>query len=535
MSNITIIGSGSIIGSKADHLKKKEEVLTKIGFNMPKTVVLTEGFFNDFYQRSGIGNSISHVSDIVELERKIVDTLFIDTELEAINDFCDSLRQIKNWKYKSKVPTVVRSSAMGDSSGTGIYTSIFGASDTKLIQESIKGVLTSYHSRDAVEFRRVAKLSEGLGVILQETVGQTFRIGNSFAPIISGYGFSSDSQGKSKIGIVSGLGGGVMDDLVLELTRNNLDNYNGNLFKLIADRSHEIDLQNRRVERELESRYGKWNLSLIRQTSKGIKGFEGRIKKTQILNIERGYQKRDPLKFYGAKQFDMEDQRFTYGKLFLFGNQKTVFENFNFEELFNLVQRMEQELNESQYFEWAMIIERDKPVFYITQVSDFNPCNLYSREVVTKERVERAYQLLNNESIDNIFLRGNQTVGSGIKHTSKVIRVDSRVQWSRLDRFNAKNNDYVLSLRVNPNNVLPFAAYSNASVILLDYRDNFGSKASSHLEGRLRESGKLFAVVNPNDAKLLFDNERKEDDLSISYLNLTSYASEKLDQLVIVK
>ena len=72
MSNITIIGSGSIIGSKADHLKKKEEVLTKIGFNMPKTVVLTEGFFNDFYQRSGIGNSISHVSDIVELERKIV-------------------------------------------------------------------------------------------------------------------------------------------------------------------------------------------------------------------------------------------------------------------------------------------------------------------------------------------------------------------------------------------------------------------------------------------------------------------------------
>src|SRR3989338_8372364 len=211
--DIEIIGEGEI-GDKARQLVEKTPKLREIGFYAPRRFVLAEHFFDGFFQRNGLGNSLrdAHGSD---LEERIKKGSMAREEFEALERVCS---------YYGDNPVIFRSSARGDASGTGVYESVVTNNHPSDRRRAMLKVLASYFSESAKLFRRDAKTGEGFGILIDPLMFNRLGLyGDFLAPLVSGHGYTSTLKGSGYIKIVPGFGGGVMSRDPLELKREDVE------------------------------------------------------------------------------------------------------------------------------------------------------------------------------------------------------------------------------------------------------------------------------------------------------------------------
>lgn len=223
-ADIKIIGDGNI-GEKARQLVEKTPTLRSIGFHTPTRIVLAEGFFDGFLQRNEFGVSLSEAEQIQNVENKVRNGTF------SLNDF-STIQTIT--ESSENTPLVIRSSAEGDARGTGIYKSEFSHPGVRFVRKAIQKVLASYFSADARTFRQDAKTGEGFGIIIEPLIGQQLdRYEYFFAPVLSGFGYTSTSQGESFVNVVPGIGGGVETRNGERLLKSVMERFDGSLQKYI--------------------------------------------------------------------------------------------------------------------------------------------------------------------------------------------------------------------------------------------------------------------------------------------------------------
>ncbi len=238
-ANIKIIGKGNI-GDKAKQLLEKTPQLIQMGFHAPERTVLAEDYFDGFFQKNGLGKSFKSVDVIENLEAKIRRGSLTREEFETL--------QKVGFSY-GKSPLVVRSSAEGDSRGTGIYKTEFCDNEIKAITPALKKVLASYFSENAVLFRKDSGAEKGFGIIIEPIIGQW--LDDTFCPVLSGFAYTSTSKGEGYINVVPGIGCGVESRDGKKITKTSLKECEGNL-KLYLE-----NLENKKLDIVERIQYGK--------------------------------------------------------------------------------------------------------------------------------------------------------------------------------------------------------------------------------------------------------------------------------------
>ncbi len=438
-AEIEIIGTGNI-GDKARQLVEKTSKLREIGFYTPRRVVLAEDFFDGFFQRNNLGNNLREAEITPDLETKISNGSLTRGELEK-------LRRI-TLPY-GRVPLAVRSSAEGDSRGTGIYKSVFSENNPSSIRKSVQEVLASYFSKDAVAFRIDAKTGEGFGVIIEPINGQN--IGSlDFAPILSGFGYTSTSRGEGYTAVVPGLGGGVDSRDAEIIFRSEIEKYktlDGYLDRK-SDEKHLLELQPRRD-------------SALVETYPDLVG---------------------KVFFYSSKDISFFVDR---GDIVLNDKTALALRELNLLNFFGMMKKIEDAFGKPQYFEWSMTIESQMPKFWINQIAD------------TSKKLD----LMDFSDLGEILFNAHTVTGTGIRPCYKIAKCFQPADCQSLWDFNENNKNYVLLYSSifttgGSGEKLSYSQCRNASVFLELQDASHTKHAIGHWGGELEKAGKFFGVLD---------------------------------------
>ena len=484
MNVIEIIGDGDI-GDKARQLVYKTPKLEEIGFYVPRRTVLAENFFDGFFQRNGLGENLRSVEIIEDLEAKIRSGSLTREEFQALQRVSSS--------YGDN-PLAVRSSAERDARGTGIYKSEFTENQIGQVRKSVQRVLASYFSEDAIAFRKDAEASEGFGVMIEPMIGQ--EIGCYFAPVLSGFGYTSTSRGEGYVVIVPGLGSGVDTRYGERITEEVLKQFGGNLEDYLYEE-----------RRSMFSIFG------------------GKTKrKSALLRTDSYLGLNDS---YSGKAYHAPD-KWTKGGVyrtsldFKEAGLDDAFRELNLNPLFEMMKRMEDVFGKPQYFEWDMILENGKPKYWITQIADVN----------------KKLDVMDFEDLGDIIFMGHTVTGTGVEECYKIANCWNPDNIDPLYDFNQNHRDYVLlfSSRLTTGGgggYLHYSAFSNASVFLEITGDPI-----AHSEGLLDITGKLFAVLDyhaevPPQWDKFQEKVRDEGGISVYQGKVKVVASERQNKMVV--
>ncbi len=484
--DILVVGSGEV-GAKARQLIDKTPTLRAFGFRTPHRTVLAEGFFDDFFQRSGLGSNLREVNVQVDTEAAIRSGSFSSEQFETLQAICRS--------YGAS-PLVVRSSAEGDARGTGTYKSEFTENRIGHFRKGLQRVLASYFSPDAVAFRQDAATGEGFGVIVEPIIGHDFD--GMIAPVLSGFGYTSTSRGEGYLTIVPGLGCGVESRDGERITKSQLDQHGGALDDYIYA--------------ERDAIFHGWKAP----------------KRSALLRTDRHFSDS-----YSARAFFPPNRYRRAGEVvdtsIDYPNDiKQVLYDLNLTPVFSAMGRMEQTFGKPQYFEWAMTAENGKPAFWIVQIAD----------------VDKKLDLMDFENFGRVMFMGHTVTGTGIKESSKIVNCWNPDDIYPLNRFNRENKDYVLIFSSRLTSVggardrLGYGDFSNASVFLEIQDAHHIGDPVAHLGGQLDMTGKLFAVLDydaevPPDWDLFRDGEQQEHDLPVYNGRIKVIGSERQNKLVV--
>ncbi|MDP2749784.1 MAG: PEP/pyruvate-binding domain-containing protein [Nanoarchaeota archaeon] len=444
-SSIEIIGKGNI-GDKARQLIEKTPTLRKIGFSTPYRMVLAEDFFNGFFQKNNIGNSLSDVKNTENLEEKIK---------RGGLDFDEFLTLKAVSEMHGSFPLVVRSSAEGDSRGTGTYKSEFCDNEIPQIRKALTSVLASYFSESAVAFRRDANTGEGFGIIIEPLISQNF---DSFsAPVISGFGYTSTARGPGYINAVPGIGGGVDTKDGERITKDAVKPFKGNLQWYLIEEIGDMCA---------------FNASKVMKKSALLKTDSG-------LTLDQDYN----CSVYYKSQYFKQHGEICRSSL----NLKDLLEKINILDLFKMMDKMEKTLKKPQYFEWAATVENEKVKYWITQIADVN----------------KKLDMMDFEDLGEIMFMGHTVTGTGIKECNKIANCWNPDEVESLYQFNKENKDYLLifSSRLTyggfgPARKLRYGDFSNAAAFLEIQDARHNGDPVAHLGGQLELAGKLFGVMD---------------------------------------
>ncbi len=337
-TDIEIIGTGNI-GDKSRQLVEKTSKLREIGFYTPKRVVLAEGFFDGFFRRNNLGQSLSSVELVPDLEEKISMGSLTKEEFEILQRIISSY---------GNSPLAMRSSAQGDSRGTGIYKSVFTENRISPVRRSLQEVLAGYFSPDSVAFRKDAKTGEGFGIQIEPIVGQTIDK-FCFCPVISGFGYTSALRGDGYVAVVPGLGGGVESRSVEKITRSGIEEFDGRLSSYVF-----------RKRKEFCVSFGS-NLGTLK--SSYLVG----VDKLSSGDLQDGYTANA---FFIATKFQRAGVHET--KLRFGGEIHDLYEYINMLPIFDMMERMENAFGRPQYFEWAATVINGNQMYWINQIADVN-------------------------------------------------------------------------------------------------------------------------------------------------------------------
>lgn len=458
--DIEIIGKENI-GDKARDLLEKTPKLREIGFYTPRRVVLAEDFFDPFFQRNKLGNTLRDVKYEDNLEEKVRKGTINRPIFWPLHDIAASF---KGW------PLVIRSSAEGDSRGTGIYKSGFTENNMLPVLNTFQDVLASYFSKDAVLFRKDAKTGEGFAVIIEPLIGQLIReyiyvgsVSEKIAPILSGFGYTSTSREGSYIIAVPGIGGGVETRKGEKLSRTLLEPHKGQLIEYLFKKRKDI----KGLSRTKPLR----NSSLLKTDRSGNDSYSAKVYEVGC------YSSKDPLPERG------NIRRFTNSFLAFEGNLLLEFYHLNLNPFFDMIEKIEEAFG-PQYFEWAMTLE-DKPKYWITQIADIN----------------KKLDFMDFTKLGKVLFEGHTVTGTGERICDKIAFIQNPEEVDSLYKFNQKNKDYLLIFTGiltsgSKRKSLEYHHYNNASV-LLEIQNTFHRSSSiGHLDGRLAEANKFFGVLD---------------------------------------
>lgn len=472
-----IFGKGNI-GEKARQLLDKTPRLREIGFYVPKRTILAQDFFDGFFQRNNLGRNLEEVEVTEDLEQKIRRGSLTREEFETLQGVTSS--------YDGS-PLAIRSSAEGDARGTGTYESKFSSNHVGKVRKQLLRVLASYFSEDAVAFRRDSESGEGFGVMVEPIVGQ--QMDWVFAPVYSGFGYTSTSKGAGYINIVSGLLGGVSSKDGEKITEEFVREHGDDLTEVI--------------------------FGIPRRSSHGLR--DGPIQK--LLTYPSGYA------YFGdigrvercGYKFKEEIDR--------------ALHNVKLGQIFDYMKRMEDTFGKPQYFEWAMTVEDGKPKWHILQIAD----------------VDKKTDIFEFGDTENVLFDCHTVTGSGIKEGSKVFNCWNPDDVDPLYEFNQHNEGYVLlfSSRLTTSiargriRTLHYSDFSNASVFVEIQDANHTGDPVAHLGGQLDETGKFFGVLNydsdcPPNSDLLRSREKDEFGVDVYQGKVKTIASERQDRMQVV-
>ncbi len=490
IANFEVIGSGSV-GDKARQLMEKTPKLNEIGFYTPHRTVLAEGYFDGFFQRNNLGNSLREVEINPYLEDKVRKGSLTREEFEVLCRVCH--------QYGDS-PLAVRSSAEGDSRGTGTYKSVFTENDVNKTRKSVKRVLRSYFTEDAVLFRKDANTGDGFGIMIEPIIGQD--IDFAFAPVLSGFGYTSTSRGDGYVNIVPGLGGGVDTKDGEKITEDKLREFNGNLMDYAREKRH--------------SMFGMFGAKVRRRSA--------------LLRTDHDFPMFNRGS-YSAKAFLRGDRNGACNCSLTFDDEiLRGLEDLDMSPLFEMMKRMEDSFGKPQYFEWAMTLENGKPVYWITQVAD----------------VSKKLDTFDFEDLGGILFTGHTITGSGIKTCCKIADCWNPDDVEPLYNFNQQNENYVLlfSSRMTTAALsahirsIRYRDFSNASVLLEIQDARHLGDTVSHLGGQAAVTGKFVGVLDYDaDPPPQWDKVRaKEIDeygMRVYQGKLKVIASEKQNKMVV--
>lgn len=489
-TDIEIIGNGNI-GDKARQLVEKTKRLRDIGFDTPRRTVLAEDYFDGFFHRNGLGRNLKSVEIIEDLEAKIRSGSLTKEEFQTL--------QMVSSSYGGS-PLAVRSSAQGDARGTGTYHSEFTENTVRPLRKSIQKVLASYFSGDAIAFRRDAETGEGFGVMIEPLIGQN--MGWAFAPVLSGFGYTSTSRGDGYVTIVPGLGGGVDTRDGERITESIMRTFGGRLDDYIqAERDAMFSFFDAKTKRKS---------ALLRTDSNWAFDRDYTGKAYHAPNRRnKGYVSRTLLNF---EETGLDDP----------------FRKLNLNSLFEMMKQMEDSFRKPQYFEWAMTIEGGKPKYWITQIADTN----------------KRLDLMDFEELGDVIFMGHTVTGTGTKECYKVANCWNPDDVDPLHNFNSQNKNYVLlySSRLTTTGLgirrLRYENFSNASVFLEIQDARHLGDPVAHLGGQLDLAGKLFGVLDYEaEIKPRWDkyNSKEVDERGIRVYQgkVKAIASERQNKIVV--
>ena len=484
--DILVIGNGEI-GAKARQLIDKTPTLRTLGFRTPHRTVLAEGFFDEFFQRNGLGNNLRDVNPGADTQTTIRRGGFSSEQFEVLQAVCHSY---------GNVPLVVRSSAEGDARGTGTYKSEFTDNHTGHFRKALQRVLASYFSPDAVAFRRDAATGEGFGVIIEPIIGHDFD--GMIAPVLSGFGYTSTSRGEGYLTIVPGLGCAVESRDGERVTKSQLEEHGGTLSDYIYA--------------ERDAMFHGWKAP----------------KRSALLRTDRHFSDSYSAKAFFAPNRYRKSGEVANTSIDYPDDIERVLYDLHLTPVFSAMGQMEQVFRKPQYFEWAMTVEAGKPAFWIVQIAD----------------VDKKLDLMDFENFGRVMFMGHTVTGTGIKEASKVVNCWNPDDIDPLNRFNRENKNYVLifSSRLTSaggaRNRLGYSDFSNASVFLEIQDAHHIGDPVAHLGGQLDMTGKLFAVLDydaevPPDWDLFSDGEQQEHDLPVYNGKIKVIGSERQNKLVV--
>jgi len=165
--NWIILGNICKMGAKAEELMRKEKAISDAGFSTHPRIVLAMDFVEAFLKCSGVNETMSDE----QAKAAIMKADFTKDEIKQIMDAV---------KWFGPVSLLVRSSAYGDASGTGIYESVVlgkenqeTVCETARLLEEIKKVLASHYTEGAKIFREKLALPSGIAVIIEPAFVQS--------------------------------------------------------------------------------------------------------------------------------------------------------------------------------------------------------------------------------------------------------------------------------------------------------------------------------------------------------------------------
>lgn len=496
--DIEIIGTGSI-GEEAGQLAKKTPALKNLGFNVPRRTVFAGGFFERFFQRNGLGINLREAKVFPDAEQRIRNGTFSENDFKILQRITASY---------GDCPLVIRSSAEGDARGTGIYKSVFKENIMGEVRKGIQEVVASYYSPDAIAFRRDAKTGEGFGIIIEPLIGQ--EIGDEyrkvFAPVLSGYGYTSTSREEGYINAVPGIGGGVDSRYGEKLTRKALEPYHGELTSYVEEQVNPM------VQRKQPIRKS----ALLRTTN--------------IL----GYGDNYDMKAYIASDRNLKG-RVDNSSIAFDRKLNLAFRQVNLNPFFDKMQIMEQSFGKPQYFEWAMTLENGQPQYWIIQIADVN----------------KKLDQFDFGNFGKPLLEAHTVIGSGKIESDTIIACFEPKEIDRLADFNKYHKGYVLFYptdlasgadrvfrEVRTERDLTYADINNASVLIEINNAQHLFGPLDHFQGQLDMTGKLFGITEfySQDQKTRNDFWKGAVDkngIVIMNKKVTIVGSEKQNRLVI--
>jgi len=489
-TDIEVIGKGNI-GNKARQLLEKTSQLREIGFHTPRRVVFAENYFDEFFQRNNLGNNLQEVIGN-NLEEKIKKGSLSRNEFEILQGVVDSFggRHL-----------AIRSSAQGDSRGTGTYKTSFSVGSVGRVKKAMRDVLASYFSEDATLFRKDAGTGEGFGIIVEPLIGNDFDF--QFAPILSGFGYTSTSRGEGYINAVPGLGGGVESRDGEKITESSIKPYRGDLTLYLME--------------EFQKMVGLHRTKPARGSA--------------LLQTESGLRTGDSytgLSFF-SRENKVENTSFHFGDHYGEKRAGEIFNRLNLNPFFEKIKRLENVFGQPQYFEWAMTEEGETPRYWITQIAD----------------ISKKLDLMDFGSIGTPLITAHTVTGTGVQRCYKIADCWNPKDIGPLHEFNRNNKDYVLlyggrltSSALAGCRKLSYNDFSNASVFLEIQDVQHTGTSVSHLGGQLDMTGKFFGVVDydaevrPNFEKI-HSREKDVGRIKVYHGKMRVISSERQNKLVV--
>lgn len=448
---IRIIGEGPV-GKKLDKLIQKTSALQDLGFRCSPRTILAQSFIDDFLQYNKTGVSICGSPDVPDdIAGKIMAGQFSTGQQALV------LEGIKRFGSK---PLMIRASASGDSRGTGIYESKASDSSLEHVLLAVKAVIASYFSPSALDFRSEARSGEAFGISIEPIIGMSFKSYGYpvLTPVLSGSGYTSTPREGPLVRVVPGIGGGVQSRLAEKITEEAISQYDclGNyIFETGLGFYMPLTSIPKRESALLRSSYNSQDLSNYR---------------CLVFEPPSNFRPRGEI---------------THVSLAVHSPFGMLIDRTDLGVLFRKMNAMEAAFSCPQYFEWALTYEKDEPIYWITQIDD----------------VDRKSDPMNFGEFHEILFEGHTVTGTGEKECGAIVKVWNGSEKEALRKFNSENSNYILyyssivTTSAVGSDILPFEYYSHASVFLELQDARHSGDPASHLQGRLEESGKFFAVM----------------------------------------